>query len=61
MAWDRDDTDARQRRFGFWTTLEHQRMDAAFVAAMQCAGYTLTSPSTLPSTRAPISGYRRRD
>jgi hypothetical protein len=36
-----------------------QVMDAQFCAAMQRAGFSLTSPSTVPGTRAPIVGYRR--
>jgi hypothetical protein len=52
---------ARERRNGDWTKLEHQAMDAAFVAAMQAAGFTLTLPSTHPGTRAPLVGYSRDD
>jgi len=60
MVWDdKNDFGARQRRTGYWTLLEHERMDAAFTAAMLQAGFALTAASTVAGTRAPIVGYRR--
>jgi hypothetical protein len=45
----------------FWTRDDLVVMDAAFTAAMQAAGYTLTAPSSRPGTQTPIVGYRRMD
>jgi hypothetical protein len=62
MVWNQDDNndnDARQRRVGYWTQLEHERMDATFGKAMEAAGYSSTMPSTCFGTKAPIAGYQR--
>jgi hypothetical protein len=44
---------------GQWEAERRIEMDAAFVAAMQQAGYQLTAPSTVHGTKAPIIGYQR--
>lgn len=60
MVWDdENDYGAKVKRVAFWTQLERQRMDAAFLAAMLQAGFALTAASTVAGTRKPIVGYRR--
>jgi hypothetical protein len=62
MVWDdNNDFGAHVRRVGYWTQLEHERMDAAFCTAMQRAGHAITAPSTYPGTRTPIAGYQRSE
>jgi hypothetical protein len=36
-------------------------MQEQFIAAMQRAGYEVTTPSSRPGTQRPIVGYRRED
>ena len=63
MTWNDENNDfgARQRRVSSWTQLQRERMNAAFLAAMQAAGYGLTAPSTVAGTRNPILGYQREN
>ena len=42
-----------------WTTGQRLAMHDAFVAAMQSAGYSVTSASTTFGTRSPVQGYTR--
>ena len=46
---------------GIWEPAELIAMDAAFAIAMMRAGYEITTPSSVPGTKAPIAGYRRED
>ena len=39
--------------------LDFEPMNERFARAMLAAGYEITSPSTLPGTRNPITGYQR--
>jgi hypothetical protein len=46
---------------GVWEPAEFIEMDARFVAAMTRNGYAITTPSSVPGTKAPLIGYRRED
>jgi len=46
---------------GYWPASEREHMDQRFAAAMQAAGYSTTTPSTIAGTRSPVANYQRSD
>jgi len=52
-------TDAVLAQEGVWEPVQLIEMDARFAAAMTRNGYAITTPSSVPGTKAPIAGYRR--
>src|SRR5262245_38606537 len=59
--YSRDVGEASLAQNGTWQTDQLLEMNDAFTAAMQSAGYAITTPSTTFGTQRPIVGYQRED